>query len=64
MSLAGLLDVVSGDPALRAALDAPTTRSLDLSGPAGLRPFVVAGLVRQGRTVLAVTATGREAPGT
>ena len=35
--------------------------ALDLTAPAGLRPFVVAGLVRQGRTVLAVTATGREA---
>ena len=61
MSLAGLLDVVSGDPALRQALEAPTAPTLDLTGPNGLRPFVLAGLVRQGRTVLAVTATGREA---
>jgi transcription-repair coupling factor (superfamily II helicase) len=61
VSLAALLDVVSGDPALAQALAAPTTSTLDLSGPAGLRPFLVAGLVRQGRTVLAVTATGREA---
>jgi len=61
VSLAGLLDVVSGDPALRRALDAPTAPTLDLTGPNGLRPFVIAGLAKQGRTVLAVTATGREA---
>ncbi|KQQ41933.1 transcription-repair coupling factor [Nocardioides sp. Leaf307] len=36
-------------------------RALDLTGPEALRPFVVAGLVAQGRTVLAVTATAREA---
>ena len=35
--------------------------ALDLTGPAALRPFVVDGLVRAGRTVLAVTATAREA---
>ncbi|QZY30752.1 transcription-repair coupling factor [Nocardioides coralli] len=35
--------------------------ALDLTGPAGLRPFVVAGLLRQDRTVLAVTPTAREA---
>src|SRR4051812_33797201 len=38
-----------------------TVRALDLTGPESLRPFVVAGLVRAGRSVLAVTATGREA---
>ncbi|MCM0619980.1 transcription-repair coupling factor [Nocardioides bruguierae] len=36
-------------------------RSLDLTGPDGLRPFVAAGLVREGRSVLVVTATSREA---
>nr|WP_221634275.1 transcription-repair coupling factor [Nocardioides luti] len=36
-------------------------RALDLTGPEALRPFVVAGLVRAGRSVLAVTATAREA---
>ncbi|WP_446740470.1 transcription-repair coupling factor [Nocardioides sp. T2.26MG-1] len=36
-------------------------RALDLTGPGALRPFVVAGLVREGRSVLAVTATSREA---
>ena len=61
MSLAGLLDVVTGDPALARVLATPTVTGLDLTGPVGLRPFVIAGLVRQGRTVLAVTATGREA---
>jgi len=61
VSLAGLLDVVLDDPALAKALAAPTTPTFDLTAPAGLRPFVVAGLVRAGRTVLAVTATGREA---
>ncbi len=61
MSLAGLLDVVSGDPAVAKALAMPTAPTLDLTGPVGLRPFVLAGLARQGRTVLAVTATGREA---
>ena len=61
MSLAGLLDVVLEDPSLRQALAAPQTATLDLTAPPGLRPFVLAGLARQGRTVLAVTATGREA---
>ncbi|MFC6044677.1 transcription-repair coupling factor [Nocardioides hankookensis] len=35
--------------------------ALDLTGPEAMRPYVVAGLVREGRTVLAVTATSREA---
>ena len=61
MSLAGLLDVVTGDPALARVLERPTAPRLDLTGPPGLRPFVLAGLVKQRRTVLAVTATGREA---
>jgi transcription-repair coupling factor (superfamily II helicase) len=61
VSLAGLLDVVLDDPALARALATPSLPSLDLTAPAGLRPFAIAGLVRAGRTVLAVTATGREA---
>ena len=61
MQLSGLLDVVASDPALARALEAPEVATLDLTGPAGLRPFVIAGLARRGRTVLAVTATGREA---
>jgi len=61
LSLAGLLDVVTGDPSLARALSAPAAPELDLTAPVGLRPFVVAGLAAAGRTVLAVTATGREA---
>nr|WP_179619001.1 transcription-repair coupling factor [Nocardioides cavernae] len=41
--------------------DAAVQSSLDLTGPAAVRPFVVHGLVERGRTVLAVTATSREA---
>ncbi|MDT7549620.1 MAG: hypothetical protein QOE84_2014, partial [Actinomycetota bacterium] len=61
MQLSGLLDLVVGDPALARALGTPELPTLDLSAPTGLQPFVIAGLTRQGRTVLAVTATGREA---
>ena len=61
--LAGLLEVVQRDPALARALEAARegAPTLDLTGPPGLRPFVVAALAGTGRTVLAVTATGREA---
>ncbi|MDP3893312.1 MAG: transcription-repair coupling factor, partial [Nocardioides sp.] len=41
--------------------DAKALSTLDLTGPAALQPFVVKGLVDAGRTVLAVTATAREA---
>ncbi|MGQ0629425.1 MAG: transcription-repair coupling factor [Sporichthyaceae bacterium] len=63
MTLSGLLDVVAQDPVLAGALEsaragAPTG---SLVAPPALRPFVVAALARTGRTVLAVTATGREA---
>lgn len=63
-ALAGLTDAVLADPTLAGALaDArgAIVSTLDLTGPEAMRPFVVAGLVRQGRTVLAVTATSREA---
>jgi transcription-repair coupling factor (superfamily II helicase) len=63
-SLSGLADAVLADPTLDEAIaDARSgaVRALDLTGPAALRPFVVDGLVRAGRTVLAVTATAREA---
>jgi transcription-repair coupling factor (superfamily II helicase) len=62
--LSGLADAVLADPTLDEAMaDARggTVRALDLTGPEALRPYVVAGLVRAGRTVLAVTATSREA---
>ncbi|MCW2854400.1 MAG: mfd [Marmoricola sp.] len=39
----------------------PSVPTLDLTGPGALRPFVIAGLARTGRTVLVVTATVREA---
>ena len=60
MTLDGLLDTVLGDPSLARVIEA-VPASLDLTAPHGLRPFVVASLARTGRTVLAVTATGREA---
>ncbi len=64
MHLSGLADAVLADPILAEAMaDARGggVPALDLTGPEALRPFVVAGLVRAGRSVLAVTATGREA---
>ncbi|MDT0186564.1 transcription-repair coupling factor [Microbacterium sp. ARD31] len=49
-------------PTLGGALaDAAVQASLDLTGPGAVRPVVVHGLVERGRTVLAVTATSREA---
>src|SRR3954453_11132575 len=64
LALSGLADAVLADPTLdEAVADARDgrVRALDLTGPAGLQPFVVDGLVRAGRTVLVVTATAREA---
>ena len=70
MSLTPLLSPLLRDPALAAALDAarhPGAAPLDLSGPQSLQPFVLAALSASredggaGRTVLAITATGREA---
>ncbi|NJQ16063.1 transcription-repair coupling factor [Streptomyces bohaiensis] len=65
MSLTGLLDAVVADPALAEAVAAARTghrRHVDLVGPPAARPFAVAALARESRrTVLAVTATGREA---
>ncbi len=62
--LADLADLVLTEPTLAAAMaDARSgaVRTRELTGPEALRPFVVAGLVRNGRTVLAVTPTSREA---
>jgi len=62
--LTGLADAVLAEPVLAEALSdarGGKLRALDLTGPEALRPFLVAGLVREGRTVLAVTATAREA---
>ena len=62
--LAGLAEAVLADATLDEALaDARDGRvpALDLTAPEALRPYVVAGLVHAERTVLAVTATAREA---
>lgn len=59
--LAPLVDLLAADPSLAGALAAPGVSRRDLSAPAGLRPVVAAALAATGRTVLAVTATGREA---
>jgi len=65
VSVTGLLDVVAADPVLATALDRARAGDLpahDLIAPPGMRPLIVAALAaRAGRTVLAVTATGREA---
>ena len=67
-ALSGLLTAALSDAGLRAALEASAavdprtadTPAVQVEGPAALRPFVAAGLAAQG-TVLAVTATDREA---
>ena len=65
MTLRGLTPLLLTDPALAGALDDAregTVPALDLTAPPALRAFVVAGLVTGAdKTVLAVTATGREA---
>ncbi len=60
MTFSGLLDAALLDPALATARESIGTPSLTVSGPAALRPFVVAAVARE-RTVLAVTSTGAEA---
>ncbi|MER5225987.1 transcription-repair coupling factor [Streptomyces flaveus] len=65
MSLHGLLDAVVKDAALTEAVKAAADGNrmhVDLVGPPAARPFTIAALARETRrTVLAVTATGREA---
>ncbi|MEU1537709.1 transcription-repair coupling factor [Actinacidiphila glaucinigra] len=65
MSLNGLLDVVVDDPALAEAVRGAADGNrphVDLVGPPAARPLALAALAaRSGRTLLAVTATGREA---
>ncbi|HEU5033307.1 MAG TPA: transcription-repair coupling factor [Mycobacteriales bacterium] len=62
MNIAGLLDVAAADPAIAQALGSLGVGSLDLSGPPGLHPFLIAALAAKAdRPVLAVTATTREA---
>ena len=60
--LVAVADRLLAAPTLGGALaDAAVESTLDLTGPGAIRPFVVRGLVERGRTVLAVTATSREA---
>ena len=54
-------DLLAGPVLAEAMADARDVTTLDLTGPAAVRPFVIRGLVEAGRTVLAVTATAREA---
>ena len=64
MTLTPIADAVLADATLAEAMvdaRAGLVLALDLTGPEALRPFVVAGLVEAGRTVLAVTPTSREA---
>ena len=63
MSLAGLAELVLSNPVLEKSMAEARSGlpTLDLTGPAALRPFVVKGLVDAGRTVLVVAATVREA---
>ncbi|MEJ8280396.1 transcription-repair coupling factor [Pseudonocardia spirodelae] len=66
--MSGLLTSALSDPGLRAAVDAARaadtrtgeTPAVQVEGPAALRPLLVSGLAGAG-TVLAVTATDREA---
>jgi len=60
--LTAVADAVLDGPVLAEAMaEAGQVRALDLTGPAAVRPLVVKGLADVGRTVLAVTATAREA---
>ncbi|RRO15489.1 transcription-repair coupling factor [Saccharopolyspora rhizosphaerae] len=60
--LRGLLDNVLRDPALRRLVDAADSPRLVVEGPAAARPLTAAALsAGADRTVLLVTATGREA---
>lgn len=61
MSLGGVADLVLADATLTDVLSETRVPTVDLTGPAALRPFVIKGLVDAGRTVLAVAATQREA---
>lgn len=68
MTLSGLLTAALSDAGVRAVLEASAavdprtagTPAVRAEGPAALRPFLAAGLAESG-TVLAVTATDREA---
>ncbi|BBH17981.1 transcription-repair-coupling factor [Nocardioides baekrokdamisoli] len=64
MSLVPIADLVLSEKVVRASLDEASggrVLALDLTGPEALRPFATVGLVREGRLVVVVTATSREA---
>src|SRR5579885_1342265 len=62
MSLNGLLDAALADPALAGLVESVDAPALTISGPRAVQPFAIAALAgRGGRTVLAVTSSGREA---
>ena len=61
MSLSGLLDAATADPAVAAARDSAGTSSLIITAPSAVQPFAIAAAARTGRLALAVTSTGREA---
>ncbi len=70
MSLSALTPIVAAEPTLARAVEQarePIASTLDLTAPAALRPFVTAALAAArdaggaAKTVLVVTATGREA---
>jgi len=64
MSLSGLIAEATGqhgDQALNTMREQAGSPSLAIAGPPALRPLAVAALARAGRTVLAITSTGREA---
>jgi len=64
MSLSGLIAEATGtegDPALNALRELVGSPALAVAGPAALRPLAIAALAGAGRTVLAITSTGREA---
>ncbi|WGL53337.1 transcription-repair coupling factor [Nocardioides sp. BP30] len=64
MTLSPLADHLLATPHLAEVLEEARggrVLALDVTGPEALRPFLTTGLVRTGRTVLAVTASSREA---
>jgi transcription-repair coupling factor (superfamily II helicase) len=61
VSLSGLLAPATADPALAAIADNIGAPALTVSGPTGLQPFALTAVANAGRTVLAVTSSGREA---
>ena len=59
--LSGLLEAVLPEPSLRELVGQAGAPELELQGPPAARPLVVAALARAGHSVLAITATDREA---